>query len=105
MLIFCDVYLGLVVHSGALIFFGFWVFHLFNLLYCLMFPLRSQHLMDSKQLRRSVHLIEILVVLVCGLLPSVIIIGTSGYHYIGFPPVYTIAIFNIPSYIRMYVWM
>ena len=54
-----------------------------------MFPLRSQHLIKSKQLRRSVHLIEVLVVLVCGLLPSVIIISTSGYQYIGFPPVCT----------------
>ena len=54
-----------------------------------MFPLTSQHLIKSKQLRRSVHLIEVLVVLVCGLLPSVIIISTSGYQYIGFPPVCT----------------
>ena len=30
-----------------------------------------------------------LIVLICGLLPSVIIIGTSGYHYIGFPPICT----------------
>ena len=54
-----------------------------------MFPLRSQHLIKSKQLRRSVHLIEVLVVLLCGLLPGVIIISTSGYQYIGFPPVCT----------------
>ena len=87
--LFCYVYLGLVVQSGALIFFGFWVFHLFHLLYSLMFPLRSQHLINSKPLQRSVHLIEVLVVLVCGLLPSLIVLGTSGYQYIGFPPVCT----------------
>ena len=33
------------------------------------------------------HLIEVFIVLICGLLPSAIITGTSGYHYIGFPPI------------------
>ena len=86
---FVMFYLGLVVQSGALIFFGFWIFHLFNLLYSLMFPFRSQHLIKSKQFRRNVHFIEVLIVLMCGLLPSIIIVSTSGYQYIGFPPVCT----------------
>ena len=85
----CDACLGFVIQSGALVFFGFWILHLFHLLYSLVFPLKSQHLMRSKQLKRSVHLIEVLIVLICGLLPSAIIIGTSGYHYIGFPPICT----------------
>ena len=45
--------------------------------------------MKSTHLKRNVHIIEIVITLVCGLLPSVIIIGTSGYQYTGFPPVCT----------------
>ena len=81
--------LGFIVQSGALIFLGFWVFHLFHLLHSLISPLKAQSLMKSKWFRRSVHLIEALVILVCGLLPSVIIVSTSGYQYSGFPPVCT----------------
>ena len=83
------MYIGVVVQSGALIFFGFWIFHLFHLLHTLMSPLKAQNLLKSKQFRRSAHLIEVLVVLVYGLLPSVIIVNTSGYQYFGFPPVCT----------------
>lgn len=83
------IYVGLVVQSGALIFFGFWVFHLFHLLHSLIYPLKAQNLLKSKRFRRYVHLIEVLVILVCGLLPSIITVSTSGYQYSGFPPVCT----------------
>ena len=83
------IYVGAIVQSGALIFFGFWVFHLFHLLHTLVSPLKAQNLLKSQRFRRSVHLIEVLVVLVCGLLPSVIIVSTSGYQYSGFPPICT----------------
>ena len=81
--------IGVVVQSGTLIFFGFWIFHLFHLLYSLISPLKAQNLLKSRQFRRSVHLIEVLVVLVYGLLPSIVIVSTSGYQYSGFPPVCT----------------
>ena len=83
------VHLGLVVQTGALIFFGFWLFHLSHLLHGLMFPFKAQNLMKSTHLKRNIHITEIVITLVCGLLPSIIIIGTSGYQYIGFPPVCT----------------
>ena len=83
------IYVGAIVQSGALIFFGFWVFHLFHLLHTLVSPLKAQNLLKSQRFRRSVHLIEVLVVLVCGLLPSVIIVSSSGYQYSGFPPICT----------------
>ena len=83
----CFVHLGLVVQTGAMIFFGFWLFHLFYLLFSLMYPFKAQNLMDSTHLRRNVHIIEVVITLVCGLLPSVIIIGTSGYQHYAFPPV------------------
>ena len=43
--------------------------------------------MKSTYLKRNVHIIEVLVTLVCGFLPSVIIISTSGYQHFAFPPV------------------
>ena len=45
--------------------------------------------MKSAHLKRNVHITEIVITLVCGLLPSVIIIGTSGYQHFAFPPVCT----------------
>ena len=83
---------GVIVQSGALIFFGFWVFHLFHLLHTLISPLKAQNLLKSQWFRRGVHLIEVMVILVCGLLPSIVIVSTSGYQYSGFPPVCTNAI-------------
>ena len=52
-----------------------------------MYPFKAQNLMKSTHLRRNVHIVEIVITLVCGLLPSVIIIGTSGYQHYAFPPV------------------
>ena len=54
-----------------------------------MYPFKAQNLMKSTHLRRKVHIIEVVITLVCGLLPSVIIIGTSGYQNFAFPPVCT----------------
>ena len=42
--------------------------------------------MKSKRFRRIAHLVEVLIVLVCGLLPSIVIVNTSGYQFVGFPP-------------------
>ena len=78
---------GFVLQSGALMFFGFWIFHLAHLLYSLISPMRSQHLMNSKRFRRIAHLIEVVIISVYGLLPSIVIVSTSGYQFIGFPPV------------------
>ena len=43
--------------------------------------------MKSKRFRRIAHLIEVVIISVCGLLPSIVIVSTSGYQFIGFPPV------------------
>ena len=83
----CNCTLGLVVQTGALIFFGFWLFHLSYLFFSLVYPFKAQNLMKSTHLKRNVHIIEVVITLVCGLLPSVIIIATSGYKHYAFPPV------------------
>ena len=43
--------------------------------------------MKSTQFRRIAHFIEVLIILVFGLLPSIVIVSTSGYQFVGFPPV------------------
>lgn len=81
------LHLGLVVQAGALIFFGFWLIHLSHLLYSLVCPFKTEQFMKSAHLRSYVHIIEVVITLVCGLLPGIIIIVTSGYHNFAFPPV------------------
>ena len=54
-----------------------------------MYPFKAQTLMKSTSLRRNLHIAEVAITLLCGLLPSIIIIGTSGYQNFAFPPVCT----------------
>ena len=89
---------GLVTQSGALIFFGFWLFHLTHLLYGLVSPFKAENFMKSTKLKRFVHALEVLITLACGLLPGVVIVATSGYQYIAFPPVCTNAIPEVLFY-------
>jgi len=74
------------VHSGALVWCGLWLFHLFHMFYGILFPFKAQKLMTSAHLRRSAHIIELLIVLTCGFTPSIVIANTTGYRYSGFPP-------------------
>ena len=79
-------FLGFVLQTGGITFFGFWLLYLSHLLYSLLCPFRSERLMKSVRYRRTAHVIELLIVSVCGFLPSIIIICTSGYRYSGFRP-------------------
>ena len=54
-----------------------------------MYPFKAQQLMKSPKLRRNIHIIEVTVTLACGLIPSVIVVVTSGYQHFAFPPVCT----------------
>jgi len=81
-----EFFVGLVVQTGALVFFGFWLFHLFRLFHSLLYPFKAQQLMKSTRFKRYAHLIEVLIVLGCGFIPSIVIVSTSGYGYSGFPP-------------------
>ena len=76
---------GAVVNSGALVWCGFWLFHLFHLFHSLLFPFEAKKLMESTRFKRYAHIIEVLVVVVCGFTPSIVIINTTGYRYSGFP--------------------
>ena len=54
--------LGLVVHAGALIIFGFLIFHLSHLLHSLLQPHKTQILMNSVKFKRNAHIIEVAIV-------------------------------------------
>jgi len=74
------------VQTGALVFFGFWLFHLCHLFHGLLFPFKAQLLMKSAHFKRYAHAFEVVIVLGCGFIPSIVIVTTSGYRYSGFPP-------------------
>ena len=76
--------IGFVIQTSGIIFFGFWLLHLSHLLYSLLYPFKSEQLMKSVRYRRRVHAVELIIVLLCGVLPSIIICCTSGYRYTGF---------------------
>ena len=78
--------LGLVVHCGAFFVIGFLIFHLSHLLHTLIRPFRAQILMKSVWFTRIAHITEVLIVLICGSLPSIVLFGISSYGYSGFPP-------------------
>ena len=77
---------GAVIHTGGLIFLGFWLCHLCHLFFSLAFPFRAQQLMKSDCIWRFSHLTEVVVVIACGFVPSIAILSTSGYSFTGFPP-------------------
>ncbi|XP_065911465.1 uncharacterized protein [Dysidea avara] len=82
---FCKIQ-GVVIHTGGLIFLGFWLCHLCHVFFSLAYPFRSQQLMKSVQFRKISHLTEVVVVIACGFIPSIAILSTSGYSFTGFPP-------------------
>ena len=83
--------LGLVVHAGALVIFGFLIFHLSHLLHSLLQPHKAQILMNSVKFKRNAHIIEVAIVVTCGMAPSIVLVSTSGYSYSGIPPVCNIS--------------
>ena len=89
---------GLVVHSGSLVWCGFWLCHLCHLFYSLLSPFKAQKLMTSSCFKRYAHLIEVLIVLACGLVPGTVVVNTAGYRFSGFPG----ACYGINSEVQFY---
>jgi len=77
---------GAVIHTGGLIYLGFWLCHLCHLYFSLAYPFRVQQLMKSVCIWRISHLTEVVVIVTVGFVPSIAILNTSGYSYTGFPP-------------------
>ncbi|XP_065911941.1 uncharacterized protein [Dysidea avara] len=72
---FCKIQ-GAVIHTGGLIFLGFWLCHLCHLFFSLAFPFRAQQLMKSDCIWRFSHLTEdfrqlaMFQILLCCFIPS-----------------------------------
>ena len=71
---------GFLLHFGFLSFLGFWCFHLFHLFQGLAYPYQAKHWMDSRKIRTRIHITEVFIVLVLGLLPPIITISVSNYQ-------------------------
>ena len=82
---FVVVFLGTGIHFGGITFFLFWLFHCGHLFFSLAFPFKANHISKSFSLKLKIHIAEVTFILLCGLLPSIVIISTSKYQYNGFP--------------------
>ena len=78
-----SISIGYLFHFGFLCFLGYWCFHLFHLFHGLAFPYQAKYWMDSRKIRRRIHITEVFIVLVCGSLPPTVTIIVSDYHYDG----------------------
>jgi len=53
----------------------------------LAFPFKIDVWMNSKKITRRAYVTEIILVAVCGVLPSIVLVFTDGYQFpLGFPP-------------------
>ena len=73
------------MQAGFLIFSGFWLLFLAHLFLKLVFPIQF-HNFDNYKHRTKVHIAEIVIVFLIGLLFASIVAGTSEYRIINFPP-------------------
>ena len=80
-----NVITGFGYQAGFLIFSGFWILFVIHLFMKLVFPIHS-HNFDKSKYRTRVHVVEVAVVLLIGLLVPSIVVGTSEYKIVNFPP-------------------
>ena len=75
------------------------LFHILHLFGSVAFPFKSEQLWQSKSFKRKAYVIEIIVILICGLLPSIIILSVGGYQFSGFPALCAPSSEPVPVYI------
>ena len=61
------------------------LFHVLHIFGGVAFPLKSKQLWESNSFKRKAYVIEIIVILICGLLPSGLMFSVSEYQFIGYP--------------------
>ena len=76
---------GFIVQLLYSCFEGFWFFHLLHLFLSLVYPFKTKLWLDSPSRRHRIHLIEVIIVMLFGLLYPVITISTAKpqYYYNG----------------------
>ena len=78
---------GLVILSTFTTFFLFWFLHVSHVFTSLAFPFKYNIWMSSKKTTRRAYVTEMVLVAMCGVLPSIVIVFTNGYQFrLGFPP-------------------
>ena len=84
LLIVVSTFAGFVLHSGILYFLGFWLLHLAHLFFALAFPFKAKKFTSNHG--RTVHIVEVTVIIVLGSLPGVIVLSISHYRFDRLPP-------------------
>ena len=79
----CLLLTGFLLQYTFFCFLGFWCFHLFHLFLYLAFPYEAEQWTKSRKNRRIFHVTEVLIVLVCGLVPPIVTISVSNYQDYG----------------------
>jgi len=68
------------LHFIFFCFLGFWCFHLLHLFHGLAFPYQAKLWMDSRAIRTRFHIMEVVIVFVCGMVVPIITINISNYQ-------------------------
>ena len=69
--------IGFLILFAYSCFVGFWFFHLLHLFLGLRFPFKMKTLLDSSSIRLKIHLTELVIVLLLGLLSPILTISLS----------------------------
>ena len=80
-----SLFAGFTYQAGILIFSGFWLLFITHLFLKLVFPIHFRRFESSKY-RTKVHILEIVIVLLVGILIPAIVVGTVEYNIVNFPP-------------------
>ena len=78
---------GFFLQAGITTFLLFWSSHVLHIFISLAFPIKYHKFSREKCHSRIVYVVEIILILTLGVLPSLIIATTSGYQFGGFPPI------------------
>ena len=73
--------------SGITLYSSFWLLYIFHLTLKLLYPLKSVKL-DNSDHSKTIHIIEVLTVVLIGTIPYGVFAGTSKYQIIRFPALY-----------------
>ena len=78
---------GFFLQAGFTTFLLFWSSHVLHIFISLVFPIKYHKFSKKKSHSKIVYVVEIILILTLGVLPSMIIAATSGYQFAGFPPI------------------
>ena len=62
---------------------GFWCFHLLHLFLGVAFPFTTKAWMDSSSCRKKIHITEVVIVVLYGLLSPIIAVSVTKQHFTG----------------------